>query len=83
MEYYDNDVSVHSVYIQTVFYGLCLIIKFILPYLILCKYVMCVGMWGVIDQDLWIMELALETLHLLLLYFQMKTQTAFFADMAK
>ena len=35
MEYYDNDVSVHSVYIQTVFYGLCLIIKYILSYLIL------------------------------------------------
>ena len=32
---YDNDVSVHSVYIQTVFYGLCLIIKYILSYVIL------------------------------------------------
>ena len=35
MEYYDNDVSVHSAYIQTVFYGLCLKIKYILSYLIL------------------------------------------------
>ena len=34
MEYYDNDVSVHSVYIQTVFYGLCLKIKYILSYLL-------------------------------------------------
>ena len=33
--YYDNDVSVHSVYIQNVFYGLCLIVKYILSYLIL------------------------------------------------
>ena len=35
MEYYDNDVSVHSVYKQTVFYLLCLKIKYILSYLIL------------------------------------------------
>ena len=35
VEYYDNDVSVHSVYTQIAFYGLCLIIKCILSYLIL------------------------------------------------
>ena len=28
--HYDNDISAHSVYLQTVFYGLCLIIKYIL-----------------------------------------------------
>ena len=32
--HYDNDITVHSVYLQTVFYGLCLIIKYILSYLI-------------------------------------------------
>ena len=32
--HYDNDISAYSVYLQTVFYGLCLIIKYILFYLI-------------------------------------------------
>ena len=32
--YYDNNVSAHNVYVQTVFYGLCLIIKYVLSYLI-------------------------------------------------
>ena len=41
MEYYDNDVSVHSVYKQTVFYGLCLKIKYILSYLILITNAFC------------------------------------------
>ena len=43
MEYYDNDVSVHSVYIEIVFYGLCLIIKYILSYLI--SYKISFNLW--------------------------------------
>ena len=71
MEYYDNDVSVHSVYIQTVFYGLCLKIKYILS--LILSYLIGgapVNVQGApttacilydVETDLWVVLAQLET----------------------